>query len=218
MKFEPKKIVLVGGGGHSRVVLHTLQRSKIYQIVGFVDKNLMRGTSVNGFQVLGDDEALEDVYARGCHQAFIAIGSVGDVGSRRRIFERLKALDFSLPSLVDSDAVVADSAQIAAGTYVAAGVVIQPGSRIGQNAIINTGAVVDHDCFLGDFVHLAPGSTLSGGVKVGEGTHIGTGSSVIEGVSIGRETIIGAGSVVVQDIPDFCKAFGNPCRVQERIK
>lgn len=218
MKADPKDIVLVGAGGHGRVVLSTLLALGSFRIVGFVDSHLKPGTSVNGIKVLGNDEVLSEVYRQGCHQAFISVGSVRDTSIRRRLFEKLTSHGFLLPSLVDPKAVVADSALLGPGAYVAAGAIIQSGAVIGKNVIVNTGAVVDHDCSVGDFVHIAPGATVSGGGQIGEGSHIGTGSSVIEGISIGKQTIIGAGSVVVGNIPDFCKAFGNPCRVQERIK
>ena len=36
-------------------------------------------------------------------------------------------------------------------------------------------------------------------------------------VTIGDNTVIGAGSVVTRDIPDWCVAAGNPCRVLRKI-
>ena len=34
---------------------------------------------------------------------------------------------------------------------------------------------------------------------------------------IGSQVVIGAGSVVTKDIPDWCIAAGNPCKVIRRI-
>ena len=47
-----------------------------------------------------------------------------------------------------------------------AGVVIQSGSVIGDNVIVNTNASVDHDCRIGQHVHLAPGVVVCGNVCV----------------------------------------------------
>lgn len=79
--------------------------------------------------------------------------------------------------------------------------------------IINTGAIVEHDCTIGNFVHVSPGCTLCGSVAVGENTHVGAGSVVRQQVQIGRNCLIGAGSVVVSSIPDGAEAYGNPCKV-----
>ena len=97
-----------------------------------------------------------------------------------------------------------------------AGVVIQPSSMIGRNAIINTRASVDHDCIIGDHVHIAPGVTLSGAVRVEEGAHVGTGCTVIQGVQIGRNSTIGAGSLVLKDVPARTTVYGVPGRVVQR--
>lgn len=42
---------------------------------------------------------------------------------------------------------------------------------------------------------------------------IGTGSIICPGVTIGEGAVIGAGSVVTKDVPPYCLAAGNPCRV-----
>ena len=50
-------------------------------------------------------------------------------------------------------------------------------------------------------------------VVIGDGCWLGEKSCVLPGVHIGKKTIIGAGSVVTKDIPDYCIAAGNPCKV-----
>ncbi|MFU7517972.1 serine acetyltransferase, partial [Clostridium sp. HCS.1] len=39
-----------------------------------------------------------------------------------------------------------------------------------MNSIVNSGAIVEHDCKIGDFVHVAPGVTMSGSVAIGSDT------------------------------------------------
>lgn len=50
-------------------------------------------------------------------------------------------------------------------------------------------------------------------VVIGDNVWIGGNSVICPGVHIGNNTVIGAGSVVTKDIPDWCIAAGNPCRV-----
>ena len=80
------------------------------------------------------------------------------------------------------------------------------------NVIVNTGAIVEHDCVIGDHVHMATGSRLCGAVHVANGAHIGAGSIVREGISIGAGAIVGAGALVVKDVEPGTVVVGVPAR------
>ena len=54
-------------------------------------------------------------------------------------------------------------------------------------------------------------------VTIGDNVWIGGNTVICPGVTIGSNVVIGAGSVVTKDIPDWCVAVGNPCRVQRMI-
>lgn len=54
-------------------------------------------------------------------------------------------------------------------------------------------------------------------ITIGDNVWIGGNTVVCPGVHIGNNVVIGAGSVVTKDIPDWCIAVGNPCRVQRII-
>lgn len=198
-----EKIVIVGGGGHAKVVIDAIKLKAEYDIYGIVDPNVKAGESVLGVKVIGGDEMLETLFKSGIKHAFVAVGSVGDersVGTRISITANLMKIGFSLPVIVHPRAVVAGDVPLGEGTFVAGGAVINPGSKIGKNAIINTNSSVDHDCVIGDFAHIAPGATLSGGVKIGNGAHVGTGANITQGVSIDQETLVKAGTLVSRDI------------------
>lgn len=89
---------------------------------------------------------------------------------------------------------------IGVGTVIMAGAVIQPNVTVGKHAIINTGASVDHDCIIGDYVHIAPGCHLCGSVEVGEGAFLGAGTIAIPGVKIAPWSKVRAGSTVTRDV------------------
>lgn len=55
------------------------------------------------------------------------------------------------------------------------------------------------------------------GVTIGDNVWIGGNTVICPGVKIGSNTVIGAGSVVTRDIPDWCIAAGNPCKVIRKI-
>ena len=110
-------------------------------------------------------------------------------------------------------AIIGNDVQIGIGTVIMAGVIIQPGTKIGKHCIINTGAYIDHDVVIQDFVHIAPRCSIAGGVEIGEGTFLGIGTIVINNIKIGSWSIIGAGSVVVKELISNITAVGNPAHI-----
>jgi maltose O-acetyltransferase len=54
-------------------------------------------------------------------------------------------------------------------------------------------------------------------ITIGNNVWIGGNTVICPGVTVGNNVVIGAGSVVTKDIPDWCIAVGNPCRVKRLI-
>lgn len=213
-----EKLVLIGGGGHCKVVIDTIRSLAQYEIAGIVDSSLDLGCSVFGVPVIGRDEDLVKIKKSGVNHAFVALGSIGKPQIRQKIAAQLMEHGFFSPVLVHIKAYVASSVALEDGVLIAAGAMLQPGVKVGRHAIINTGALIDHDGNIGSFAHISPGAVLSGCVTVGEGAHVGTGTAVAESRQIGDYSLVGAGSTVVKNIPNFCKAYGNPCKVVEQLR
>ena len=211
MSLKPD-IVLVGGGGHCKVVISILKKLDTFNISGISDLRENLGKEVLGIETRYTDDQLEELHDKGIKYAFVTLGSVGNPDNRIRLFEMLKQIGFEIPVIISKDAIVDESVEIDEGTVIMPGAIINPGTKIGKNCIINTGAIIDHDCMIGDHVHIAPGVTLSGSVKIGTGSHIGTGASVIHGIEIGSRVIVGAGSVVVNTVQDNKKVMGVPAK------
>ena len=197
-----KQIVLIGGGGHCKVIIDAIKLKNKFSIYGITDFKLAKKTKILGVPVLGKDDMLLEIFKKGIKYAFISVGSVGDCSIRKRIDKELVKIGFKLPVIIHPRAIAAKDAEIGEGTFVAAGAVINPGTRIGRNAIINTSASIDHDCEIGDFAHIAPGVTLSGGVKIGSETHIGVGANIIQYVKIGSGCMIKAGALLTDNLDD----------------
>lgn len=206
-------LLLIGGGGHCRSVLDCLISSGKYSQIGIVDND--KSASVLGISVVGNDEDLSELKHDGWTSAFITVGSIGSTVVRRRLYHLIKDLRYQVPIIIDPTAVIANEVEIKEGAFIGKRAVVNSGSKIGSCAIINTGAIVEHDCYIGDFSHISPGTTLCGQVLIENDTHIGAGAVVRQGLSIGSNILIGAGSVVVKDIQGHEKAYGNPCKVVE---
>ena len=206
------KVILIGGGGHCKVVISMLKKLNTFELYGISDEKENLGRSILGVDINTTDDDLEEIFRAGVQKCFITIGSIGSSYFRRMLFEKVKSIGFEIPIIISKDSIVSKDVEIQEGTAIMPGAIVNPGVRIGKNCIVNTGAIIEHDCTVGDNVHIAPGVTISGGVGIGNNTHIGTGASIIQGVNIGSNVLIGAGSVVVNDISDNIKAFGVPAK------
>ena len=198
-----KKIILLGGGGHAKVLSELIRMNGEYEIAGILDPQLEPGSGVSGIPVLGDDDMLPALAAGGVNNACIAVGSIRDNGKRKHLYALAKSLNFQVPCLIHPRAVVSGAGTyISEGVQIMAGAIIQAGSTIGENTIINTGAIIEHDCTIGGNVHVCPGAVVIGGSVIGENSFIGASATVIQGITVGRDTVVGAGSVVLRDVAD----------------
>lgn len=196
-----KKLTILGASGHGRVVAD-IARLCGYDTVEFLDDDETR-TACGRYSVVGKCDLGDKVQG----DLFIAIGNAA---VRKKYTEKYQ--DRPLPVLVHPDAVIAEDTEIGAGTVIMAGAVVNPGASVGKGCIVNTCSSVDHDCRVGDYVHIAVGAHLCGTVEVGERTWIGAGSIVSNNVSICGGCMIGAGAVVVGDITEAGTYLGVPAK------
>lgn len=195
------KLIIIGASGHGKVVADIAALNG-YKAIVFLDDDDSVKECV-GYPVIGKSTEAPD------GEVFVA---VGNAETRKRLMELYKGR--IQPVLIHPSAVVAESVEVAAGSVVMAGAVINPGARIGKGCIINTSSSVDHDCMVGDYVHISVGAHLSGTVVVGTGTWIGAGAIVSNNVDICADCVIGAGAVVIKDIDESGMYVGVPARLK----
>lgn len=204
------KLVIIGGGGHAKVLISIIKRLKKYEITGYTDTQ--DNGSILGAPYLGNDEILAKQKSNGICKAVLGIGQIKNYQQRRNIVKKIKELGFVFPAIVAPSAIINEEVYLGEGTVVMDGVVINSGVKIGPFSIVNTKSSVDHDCTIDEFVHLAPGVTLSGDVHVQRNTLIGSGASVIHGITIGQGCIIGAGAAVMRNCKSNGLYLGSPAK------
>ena len=204
------KVIVIGSSGHAKVIIDAINKSNHYEVIGLLDDFRVIGETTLGIPVIGKiaDAIIHD--KTGCSW----IIGVGDNYQRHAIHSRLMELRLNYINVIHSSATIGSDVDLGVGNFIAAGTIINSGTRIGNHCIINTGAQLDHDNTLHDFVSIAPKAALAGNVTIERGSYIGMGANVIEKITVSRQTVIGAGSVVTRNIPRFKVAYGNPCKEQ----
>jgi sugar O-acyltransferase (sialic acid O-acetyltransferase NeuD family) len=204
-------IVILGAGGHGRVVLDILLQARLHKPVGFLDNQEgLHGRRVDGLPVLGGMESLPDLLARGIRGAIIAIG---DNGVRRSLGDVLEQCGFEIASAIHPSAQLARNATLGKGVVVAAGALVCAHCQVGDYVILNTGCIVDHESMIGTGAHVCPGVRLAGHVTVESGAFIGIGATVVQNIRLGFESVVGAGAVVIEDVAPMTTVVGVPARV-----
>ncbi len=203
--------LVLGGGGHGRVVIDALLAAAAADCVAVLDPDPdLLGGSVLGVSVIADDAFLEKAKAEGFTHFVLGTGSVKTNRQRQKLFEKGLSCGLTPLTVRHPAAVLSSHCRTGAGTVILAGAVVNAGAVIEQNVIINTAAVVEHDCSVGGHVHLGPKSCILGGVRVDSLAIIGAGAIVMPGVSIGEAAVVGAGAVVVGDVPPEACVAGVP--------
>jgi len=195
---------VVGGGGHAKVVIATMESVGLSVSGIFDDDKSKIGNRLLNVETLGPTPD-EKWWLDETRNAIIAIGD-------NHLREQLSCIGAAWVIAQHTNSIVHPSVTIGEGSLICAGVVIQPDTKIGRHVIANTSCSIDHDCRIGDFSHIAPGARLAGGVGVGVRSFVGAGATVIPGVTIGDDVIVGAGAVVIDDVTSGKTVVGVPAR------
>ncbi len=213
MTTQAPRCLILGGGGHARVLIDGLLASGAAVPVAVLDPDSAKqGGDIFGVPVQGGDEDIPALLAQGVRHFLVGLGGVRDNRPRARLFEMALAAGLSPLTFRHPRAVCSSRAQVGQGCQLLPLSVVNAGARLGQNVIVNTAAVVEHDCQLDDHAHVATGARLCSTVRVGWGAHVGAGATVKQLVSIGQGAVVAAGAVVINDVAAGAVVGGVPAR------
>lgn len=203
------KLLIIGAGGHGKVIADIAIKAKKWEKVEFLDDNVSDCMCM-GLEVIGN---LSDSLLYINEVDFIV--AIGNNSIREKLLSELENKGASIATLIHPSAVIGADVVVGIGTVVMAGAIINSSTKIGKGCIINTSCSIDHDNTIDDFVHISPGANLAGTVEVGRGSWIGIGSIVSNNIKICSDCTIGAAALVIKDITEPGTYIGVPVR---RIK
>lgn len=187
------KLLMFGTGGHAKTVAEAIIARGEHTIAGLVNERGDPAVFLEGIAVVASNaDAMEAARRLEADGAVIALG---DTDARTMLAERFGSA-FVFPSIIHPAAWISPSSAIGDGTVVLAGAVVGASTRIGRHCIVNTRASVDHDCIVGDFVHVCPGVTVAGHATIGAGSWIGAGSTVVDRVRVADGSFVTAHALV----------------------
>lgn len=162
------RLIILGGGGHGRVVADIARQMGRYEHIFFLDDNAV-GNDVIG--VCGDYFR----FRRADTEMYPAFGN-----NIRRIQWEKKMLEagISLARIIHPLAYVSPQAEVESGCVIMPYAIVNTGTVIKKACIINIGSMVDHDCILEEGCHLAPGAIVKGENRLPKGTKVDSGEVI----------------------------------------
>lgn len=210
-KPEKKKVVIIGAGEYSRVILEILHKDDKISPAGFIDDNKsLHNREISGVKVLGGSEILQDLPGMGISHFIV---SVGVPKVRASLFDLCLDSGMSPIIAIHPGACISESAVIEDGSVIEAFAVIAVNCRVERGVFVTQNCSVSHDCILREFCHLAPGCNLGGSVIVGRGSLVGVGASVAPHLEIGDNVIITPGTSIDRSIHVGLVVEGVPGRI-----
>jgi sugar O-acyltransferase (sialic acid O-acetyltransferase NeuD family) len=188
-----KKILLVGGGGHCKAVIDVIEQEGKYQIAGIIDKQELLGTRVLGYEVIGCDDDLERLSLEYSF-ALVTVGHIYSNAIRVKLFNHLKGLGYTLPTIISPLSYVSRHVSIEEGTIVMHHALVNVNAEIGYNCIINTKALVEHDVRVENHCHISTATVINGGCTVKAHSFVGSHTTTKEYAVVNG--FIKAGSVI----------------------
>jgi len=194
-----KRLAIIGSGDLGEMIAYHSINDKHYEIAGFYDDYLDKGTIIHGYKVLGMTEMLLEDFNQGLFDTVIIGIGYKFMKFRKKIFEKYYG-KIPFGNVIHTSAYVDTSVKIGTGVFILPGCVIDKHVMIGNNVLINTAAVVAHDSVINDHCFISPAASIAGKTIIMESCIIGINATIIDNLTIGPNIQVAGGSVVINNL------------------
>ncbi|MCP4914375.1 MAG: acetyltransferase [Oligoflexia bacterium] len=199
-----KTIYIIGDGGHAKVLKDCCELYKVEAKFISLKESSNPNINESDFLKLADENEVNVI---------LGIGSTNLNSNRDKIIEKYsnhKNIRFT--TLVHPTAIISRDVVIGNGSYIGAGAILCPNSKVGNHCIINTGAIIEHDSIIKNYTHVACGSVCLGASTVGENSLIGANATILQACSFPGQSVLGAGSVLTKTQTEEGLYVGSPAK------
>lgn len=207
-------LVLIGAGGFGREAAQAVQAlvgtGAAWRLLGYIDDDPARhGQVIDGTAVLGGRDLISRLPEA---SVVVCTGRPGDYVSRMRIVSELGLPPARYATIVHPSAAVSRTSSVGAGSVLLAHVTLTAAVKVGAHVAIMPHVTLTHDDVVDDFVTIASGVNLGGGVRVQRAAYLGAGALIGENRMVGAFSLVGMGAVVTRDVPSGEVWAGVPAR------
>jgi sugar O-acyltransferase (sialic acid O-acetyltransferase NeuD family) len=196
-----KKLVVFGAGKIAHVLSDYFERDSDYEVVAYTcETQHVTAKEYRGRPLVPFDE-VERLFPSSDHEMHIAVGYHQLNRVRERLLAEAKAMGYRTPSFVSTRSWPGPGVACGDNCFIADGVSVEPGARIGENVALWSNVVVGHHSEIFNHAWLAGGTAIGGAAKIGERSFLGLNVTVGHEVSIGADCLLGAQALVTKSLP-----------------
>lgn len=203
------KLAIIGAGDLGQLIAFHAPACG-YEVVGFFDDTVEKGTKVTKHTVLGDLNSIAKKHEQDTFNYLIVGIGYKHFDFRKNVFQKYKKINIPFATLIHPSCVLMSDVIVGEGCFILPSCTLDKGVSINENVLLNTGVTIAHDTVIGAHSFLAPRVALAGFIKLGECCMVGTNATIINNVSIVNEVVIGAGAVVIKSIKEKGIYIGVP--------
>lgn len=166
-----EEIIIIGAGGHARVVIDAALTNKNLKILGFLDDGDI--DNILGIKKLGNISEIQKFKNFKFHIA------LGNNEVREKLGEKIG--EEKLVTIVHPKAYLSQDIILGNGCYIGANVVINSKTILENLVIVNTGSIIEHDCILRKSSHISYGALIGSSTKIKEKVYVEMGKIIKRG-------------------------------------